>query len=127
MTADQFASNAVNDPGELEAPFFAGQLTVIDHLEEQVPQFTLQMLEVALFDRIGHLVSFLKGERHKAGVSLLDIPRAAVLRVAQAGHEVKQVVECVHEYSLSVRILCSRCQRRRPIAQQLQTLITRRN
>ncbi|MCY1546171.1 hypothetical protein D9M68_821530 [compost metagenome] len=54
------------------------------------------MLEVAALDGIGHLVGLFEGVRHDARVGLLQVPRAAMLGVAQTGHQVQQVVELVH-------------------------------
>ncbi|MNC32252.1 hypothetical protein D3C75_805970 [compost metagenome] len=88
MTADQFAGDAVDYADEFEAPFFASQLAVIHHLEQQIAQLTLQVIEVTALDRVGDFVGFLKGVRDDGGVRLLDVPRATVLRVAQAVHQV---------------------------------------
>ncbi|MNJ75031.1 hypothetical protein D3C77_720580 [compost metagenome] len=54
------------------------------------------MVEIAGLDGIGHFVGLFQRMRHDAGVVLLQVPGAAVLRVAQAGHEVQQVGELVH-------------------------------
>ncbi|MNT51291.1 hypothetical protein D3C72_1882520 [compost metagenome] len=89
MTTDQLAGDAVDHAIKLEAPFFPGQLAVINHLEQQIAEFTLQMIEVPSLDGIGDFVGFFKGVRDDSGVGLLDVPRAAVLRVAQAVHQVQ--------------------------------------
>ncbi|MNZ91440.1 hypothetical protein D3C78_1104270 [compost metagenome] len=92
MATDQLAGDAVDDPGKLEATLFTGQLAVVDHLEQQIAQLTLQVLEIAALDGVGHFVGFFEGVGDDACVGLLEVPRATVLRVTQAGHEVEQVV-----------------------------------
>ncbi len=96
MATDQLAGDGIDHRGELEAPFLPGQLAVVDDLEQQVPQLAGQMIEVAALDGIGHLVGLFQGMRHDARVVLLQIPRAAMLRIAQPGHEVQEIVELVH-------------------------------
>ncbi|MNN35448.1 hypothetical protein D3C81_1492980 [compost metagenome] len=101
MAANQLAGNAVHHAIELETPLFPGQLAVVDHLEQQVAQLTLQVLEIAALDGVGDLVGFLDGVGNDTRVVLLQVPRAAVLRVAQTGHEVQQVFEGVGHVSRS--------------------------
>ncbi|KWV87284.1 hypothetical protein PFLmoz3_03132 [Pseudomonas fluorescens] len=93
MPANQLTSDAVDHAGKFEAPFFPGQLAVIHHLEQQVAQLALQMVKVAALDGVGHFIGFFQRVRDDGGVGLLDVPRAAVLRVAQAAHQVQQVFE----------------------------------
>jgi len=97
VTTNQLAGDAVDHAVEFEAPFFPGQLAVIDHLEQQVAQLTLQVLEVAALDGVGDFVSLLQGVGDNRRVGLLDVPGTAVLRVAQTGHEVEQVLKAVHQ------------------------------
>ncbi|MDT4788914.1 hypothetical protein FQZ97_213020 [compost metagenome] len=102
MAADQLAGDGIHHAGELEAPLLLRQLAVIHHLEQQVAKFTGQMVEVATLDGVGHLVGFLDRVRNDAGVVLLQVPGAAILRVAQPGHQVQQVVELVHVSSVLI-------------------------
>jgi hypothetical protein len=101
VTADQLAGDAVDHAGEFEAPFFLGQLAVIDDLKQQIAEFALQMIEVATLDGVGHFVGFFEGVRDDRRVGLLDIPRATVLRIAQTVHQVQQVFKAVHHFSVS--------------------------
>ncbi|MNI49767.1 hypothetical protein D3C73_1043940 [compost metagenome] len=96
MAADELARDAVDDAGKLKAPFFPCQLAVINHLEQQITQLALQVIEVASLDGVGHLVGFLKGVRDDGGIGLLDVPGTAELRVAQTAHQVQQVFKAVH-------------------------------
>ncbi|MNL40877.1 hypothetical protein D3C87_1632550 [compost metagenome] len=101
MTTDQFAGDAVDHPGKFETPFFPGQLAVIHHLEQQIAQLALQVIEVAALDGVGHFVGFFEGVRNDGRVGLLDVPRATVLRIAQTVHQVEQVFKAVHTKSHS--------------------------
>ncbi len=96
MTPDQLAGDRIDHRGEIETPLFLAQLTVVDDLEQQITQLAGQVLEVAALDGIGHLVRLFQRVRHDAGVILLQVPGAAMLRVAQPGHQVQEVVELVH-------------------------------
>ena len=89
MTANQLARDAIDHASELEASFLPGQLAVINHLEQQVAQLTLQVIEVTALDGVGDFIGFLEGVRDDGGVGLPDVPRATVLRVAQAVHQVQ--------------------------------------
>ncbi|MNV48936.1 hypothetical protein D3C71_1408660 [compost metagenome] len=91
VTTDQLAGDAVDHTFKLEAPFFPSQLAVIHHLEQQVAELPLQVIEVTALNGVGDFVGFFQSVGDDAGVSLLDVPRATVLRVAQAVHEVQQV------------------------------------
>src|SRR5699024_6782533 len=51
----------------------------------------------------GHLVRLFQRVRHDAGVILLQVPGAAMLRVAQAGHQVQEVVELIHTIAPSYK------------------------
>src|SRR3546814_19198466 len=55
--------------------------------------FVLQRRQVVAVDRVGDLVGLLDRVRGDRGEGLFDVPRAAVLAVAQAGHVVEQALE----------------------------------
>ena len=95
VAPNELAGDAVDHAIELETPLLPGQLAVVDHLEQQVAQLTLQVLEVTALDGVGDFVGLFEGMRDDARVVLLQVPWATVLRVAQAGHEVQQVFEGV--------------------------------
>ncbi|MNZ82074.1 hypothetical protein D3C78_1007610 [compost metagenome] len=98
MATDQLGGDAVDHRGEVEAALLAAQLAVVDHLEQQVAELARQVGEVAALDGVGHLVGLLEGMRDDARIVLLEVPRAAVLRVAQASHQVQQVVQLVRRH-----------------------------
>ncbi|MCY1186429.1 hypothetical protein D9M73_273020 [compost metagenome] len=64
-------------------------------MEQQIAQLALQVLEIAALNGVSDLVGLFDSVWDDAGVVLLQVPRAAVLRVAQAGHEMQQVVKGV--------------------------------
>src|SRR5690606_1636354 len=99
MPANQLGGNAMHDLGKVEQRLLAAQLAVIDHLEQQVTQLTGQVGKITLFDGIGHLIGFFQGMRDDAREVLLQIPWAAMLRITQAGHQVQQVIQLVHDNS----------------------------
>ncbi len=98
MSTDQLAGDAVHHLVESEAILFASQLAVIDHLEQQVAQFLAQLREIPLLYGVRYFVGFFQGVRDDGRVALLEIPGAAEFGIAQARHEVEQVVESVHGY-----------------------------
>ena len=57
---------------------------------EKIAQFILQPGQVFVLDGAGDLIGFLDRVRRDGGESLLDIPRAAGLRIAQPAHDVEQ-------------------------------------
>ena len=90
---------------EIEALLLTGDLGVEDALKQQVTQFRRQLLEHAgigcgALDDIGDLIGLLQGVRHQTRVILAAVPRAAVLRVTQHGHQGQQVIEGVARISL---------------------------
>ena len=98
MSTDQLAGDAVHHLVESEAILFASQLAVINHLEQQVAQFLAQLREIPLLYGVRYFVGFFQGVRDDGRVALLEIPGAAEFGIAQARHEVEQVVESVHGY-----------------------------
>ncbi|MNN07168.1 hypothetical protein D3C81_1199860 [compost metagenome] len=98
MAAHQLVGNAVDHLVETEALLFAGQLRVVDDLEQQVAELLAQVGEVATLDGVGDFIGFFQGVGDDARVVLLQVPRAAMLRIAQARHQVQQVVELIHPW-----------------------------
>jgi hypothetical protein len=96
VAADQRAGETVDHVGKLEAPLLPRDLAVIDDLEEQIAQLAGQVGEIGALDRVGDLIGFFNRVGNNACVGLLDVPGAAILRIAQARHEVEQVGQCVH-------------------------------
>ena len=91
------AHHLVGDRGdnvvEAEGALLGGHLRVEDDLQQQVAQFILQPVQVVAVDRVGDLVGLFDGVRGDCREILLQVPGAAVLRIAQAGHDRKQAVD----------------------------------
>jgi hypothetical protein len=81
------------DLGEGKGALLLGHARMEHHLQQQVAQLVAEIVEVATVDRIGHLVGFLDGVRRDGREVLLQVPRAAALRVAQARHDRQQAFQ----------------------------------
>ena len=64
-----------------------GDLGVVDDLEQQVAQFLLERRHVVALDGVGDLVGFLDRIGRDRLEGLVDVPGAAMLAVAQPGHD----------------------------------------
>ena len=95
MPAHHLPRDAVDDIGEVEAPFLRRHLRVINDLEQEVSELFLQRLAIVARDRVGDLVSFFDRVRSDRGVALRDVPRTARILVAQPRHHREQVLERV--------------------------------
>jgi hypothetical protein len=66
---------------------------VIDRLQDEIAKLFAQIGKVLALDRVGNLVSFLDRVVADGGEVLLQIPWAAGLRIAQAGHDFDEARE----------------------------------
>ena len=89
VSLSQIASTTSSKANALR---FRGKLRVERDLEQQVAELVAQPREVALLDRIRHLVGFLERVRRDGAEILLQVPRAAARGVAQAGHDLEQAI-----------------------------------
>ena len=96
MASHQLAGDAIDHLGKVEMAILAPQLAVVDDLKQQIAQLVAQLRKIPPGDGVGDLVGLFQGVGHDAGVVLAQVPGAAVLGIAQPGHEVQQVVELVH-------------------------------
>jgi hypothetical protein len=87
-----------------------GHLRVVDHLEEQIAQFALQLGPGLALDGVGDLVGFLQRVGGDGGEVLLDVPGAAGFRVAQARHDVEEPVDAAGvESVVAVKVGLGHC------------------
>ncbi len=93
MAAHHLVGNAAGDLGEGEPAGLFGHPRVIDHLEQQVAKFIRQGDPIAADDRVGHLVRLLDRVGGNAGEALFPVPGAAVVGVAQRGHDVEKATK----------------------------------
>ena len=89
VAADHFVADALDHIVEGEAACFAGHLGVEDDLQQQVAEFFFQVGHVVMGDGVGDFVGFLDGVGGDGGEGLLEVPRAAAVGVAQAGHDLE--------------------------------------
>ena len=90
MAAFHLVGDGPGDVGEVERAGLFRHPGVEHGLEQQVAQFVLQVGHVVAADRVGDLVGFLDGVGRDAGEILLQIPRAAAVRIAQRRHDGEQ-------------------------------------
>ncbi|MNS15793.1 hypothetical protein D3C72_474320 [compost metagenome] len=95
VAANQLLAHRIDYVGKIEQSLLLAKLGVEDHLEQQIPQFTLQSFPILGLDGIGHFVGLLQGVGHYGLEALLEIPGAAPVRGAQLSHDVEQLREIV--------------------------------
>ncbi len=93
VAADQLFADPRCHVCQIKPPFLARDLGMEHHLQQQIAQLFGQVCVVSVADRIGYFVSFLEHIGHQGGVGLLQIPRAAGLRVAQLGDHCDQLAQ----------------------------------
>ena len=87
MPVDHLLCDGLGHVGEVERPGLAGHLRVVDHLQEQIAQFLLERRHIVTLDGVGDLVGFLDRVWRNRPEGLVDVPRAAMLTVAQPRHD----------------------------------------
>lgn len=90
MTAHQLVANATGHGGKIEPAALLRHVRVEHHLEQQITELVAQVLVIIALDGIGDLVRFLNRVGRDGREGLRTIPGTAVLRVAQACHELQQ-------------------------------------
>jgi len=75
---------------EPERAGLARHLRMVDDLQQEIAEFLLERRHVVALDGVGDLVGFLDGVRRDRPEGLVDVPRAAVLAVAQPRHDREQ-------------------------------------
>ena len=67
------------------------------NLQQQIPQFLSQIIDVSTRNRIGHLVSFLDGVGGNAREILRQVPRASGAGRAQRSHDLQEPGDIGHQ------------------------------
>jgi hypothetical protein len=93
VAAYHLVADAFRDIAKGEQTGFLGEAGVVDDLEQQVAEFVRQGGEIAVGDGVGDLVGFLDGVGRDGVEALVLVPRAAIGRVAQGGHDVQQAAD----------------------------------
>ncbi len=73
-----------------EKPLLSRHLSVKHRLKQQIAQLAFEFIPGLTLNRIGHLIGLLNGVRRDGGEILLDIPRAAMVRIPQTAHNLQK-------------------------------------
>ena len=66
---------------------------VIDRLQQQITQLILKLIPILALNRIRHFVGFFDGVGRYSAEGLLDVPRAACFRIAEAAHDLEKPLD----------------------------------
>ena len=98
MAANQFVADGAGDGVHIEAALFAADLGMENYLQQQIPQFLLEVAVVAMANGIGHFMGLLEHVGHQRGVGLLQIPGTALIRIPQTGHHLDQLLQRIRPF-----------------------------
>ena len=90
MTGHHFIADRIGDTVEGEKPFLLSDCGMINGLQQKIAQFSLQIGHIAARNGIGHLIGFFDRIGGNGAETLLNVPRAARVRITQAAHDIKQ-------------------------------------
>lgn len=76
MTVDELVTERMRDIGDIIEPLLLTYTAVEDDMQEDIPEFLLNLLGLSPEEGIGEFIDLLDGIRTKALVGLLPIPRA---------------------------------------------------
>ena len=93
MSTHKFGADRASDCFEIEAVLLAGDLGMKHHLQQQIPQFLLEICVIAITDRIGHFVGLLQHIRHQRGMGLPQVPGTALCWIPQLCHDVDELLK----------------------------------
>ncbi len=86
MAANHFVVNGFHYVGDSEAPLFAGDFRMKNHLQEQVAHFFGKFRVVAGIERVENFVNFFNQVGAQGGVSLFAVPRTTLWRAKTLLH-----------------------------------------
>jgi len=93
MAAYHLLGNGGGDGGKVEFVPFRRHLGIEHDLKQQIAQLILERGEIAGLDRFHHFIRLFQGMRSDGGEVLFEIPRAAIVPIAQAGHDIEQAIK----------------------------------
>ena len=76
MAVDELITERMGDIGDVIEPLLLTYTAVEDDMQEDIPEFLLDLLGLSPEEGIGELIDLLDSVRAKALVGLLPIPRA---------------------------------------------------
>ena len=84
MPADHLARDGLDHVAERERVLLLRHAGVIDHLQQEIAEFVVEIVEIAARDGVGDLIGFLDGVGRDRRKILLEVPRAAGARACAA-------------------------------------------
>ena len=90
MTGNHFIADRIGDRVKGEKSLLLSNRGVIDCLQQQIAQLSFQIRHISARNGIGDLIGLFDRIGGNGAETLLNIPRAARVRVAQATHDIKQ-------------------------------------
>ncbi len=90
MPPDHFSRNSLDDVPESKCVLLLGHAGVKYHLQQEIAEFVLEIVEIIARDGVDHLIGFLDGVGRDRRKILLEVPRAAGHRRAQRRHDFEQ-------------------------------------
>ena len=93
VAPDHLGGDACGHRVEVEPPGLLRHLRVVDHLQQQVAELALELVQVAPRDRVRDLVGLLDRVGRDGREALLEVPRAAAVRIAQPRHHPQQALD----------------------------------
>jgi hypothetical protein len=93
MAGHHLVADRADDIGKAEEAGLFGHPGVVDGLEQKVAQLAGQLVPGLAFDGVGDLMRLFQRVGRDGGEALHDVPGAAGVGVAQAGHDLDQAVD----------------------------------
>lgn len=90
MAVDHLVGDGGGHVGEAEGAGLACHLGVVNDLQQKIAQLFLERRKVVALDGVGYLVGLFDGIRRDGAEGLVDVPRTAVLAIAQPRHDREQ-------------------------------------
>ena len=90
VAALHLVGDVAGDIVEIEPAFFPAHLGVKHDLKQQIAELLAQSRPILALDRIRHLIGFFDGVGRDGAKTLLLVPRATRLGIAQPGHDLEQ-------------------------------------
>ncbi len=90
VSPDHLGVDRIDHVAERKSALFLGHARMKHHLQQQIAEFLLEVLEIISRDGVGDLVSFLDGVGCDGRKRLFKVPRSAGLGRAQRCHDIEQ-------------------------------------
>ena len=91
VTPDHLGGYGLGHISKCKGTLLLRYARVIDHLQQQIAQFVLQLRHVSAFDGVGDLVGFFDGVGSYGPERLFQVPRTTGARCPERGHDGQQI------------------------------------